>query len=106
LIIFVFGIVVVFGAIYAFSIIQRHNLSANPVIGQAEAACQEDGVICHVGYEMFSSVESAQDYLNSPRHLEAVKMRELKAMQDQTAAQKSQQSSVTSQKKRPVAKTN
>jgi hypothetical protein len=65
---------------------EHYDLSVNIVVGQAERACMEDEVKCHVGYDMFQSVQDAQDYLNSGWHLQAVKIRELKASQDAAAS--------------------
>jgi hypothetical protein len=76
LIIVVLGGVVVFYAIQFFEWYHRHSLGINPIVGEAEIACLNDHVECHIGSDMFSSVEDARAYLNSPEHLAKVKERD------------------------------
>lgn len=82
LIVVVLGGVVVYYAIQFFESYHRHSLGSNPIIGEAEIACLNDRVQCHVGSDMFSSVEAAQAYLNSPEHLTKVKEREKQAAEE------------------------
>jgi hypothetical protein len=82
LIIVVLGGVVVFCAIQFFEWYHRRSLGVNPIVGEAEIACLNDGMECHIGSDMFSSVEDAQAYLNSPEHLAKVKEREKQAAEE------------------------
>lgn len=79
LIIIVLGGVVIFYAVRFFEWYHRRSLGLNPVVGEAEIACLNDHMDCHVGSDMFTSVEDAQAYLNSPEHLAKVKEREKNA---------------------------
>jgi hypothetical protein len=79
LIMIVLGGVVIFYAVRFFEWYHRRSLGLNPVVGEAEIACLNDHMVCHVGSDMFSSVEDAQAYLNSPEHLAKVKEREKNA---------------------------
>jgi uncharacterized protein (UPF0303 family) len=87
LIVVVLGTVVCGGAVYAIACISGavkqaddHALSVNVVYGQALAACEKDEQICS-----FSSVESAQRYLDSAEHKASVATRELKEQQNAAA---------------------
>ena len=79
LIVLVLGCVVLAVAIHFFSGVNDSYVSLSPVIGEAEMACQEDNMLCHVGRDSFPSVESAQAYLNSPEHLAHVRERKLES---------------------------
>jgi hypothetical protein len=65
----------------AFRSMKDYDLSLNVVYGEALRACEEDGAVCS-----FSSLESAQQYLDSSEHRDATAMRELKKQQDATAS--------------------
>jgi hypothetical protein len=69
------GVVIWFVARFIHSV---HEASVNmsAVVAQAEMECAVDGMLCHVGYDSFQSVEDAEAYLKSPEHLAAVKARE------------------------------
>jgi len=71
LIVVVLGGVVVYYAIQFFEWQHSRSVALSPIVGQAEVACLNDQMICS-----FSSIESAQAYLNSPEHLAKVKERE------------------------------
>jgi hypothetical protein len=77
LIIVVLGGVVVYYAIQFFEWQHRRSEALNPIMGQADVACLNDHMVCS-----FSSVESAQAYLNSPEHLAKVKEREKQAAEE------------------------
>ena len=82
LIIVVLGGVVIFYAVRFFEWYHRRSLGLNPIVGEAEIACLNDHMVCHIGSDMFSSVEDAQAYLNSPEHLAKVKEREKQAAEE------------------------
>jgi hypothetical protein len=69
-------IVVVLGSVVAWFVLgfidKMHDASVNNsiVVRDAMLACLNDGMLCH-----FSSIESAQQYLDSPEHLAKVKAR-------------------------------
>jgi len=82
LIIVVLSGVLLFCAVRFFDWYHRRSLGLSTVVQEAEIACLNDHMDCHVGSDMFSSVEAAQAYLNSPEHLAKVKEREEKAAQE------------------------
>lgn len=76
LIIIVLGGVVVWflaGLVKAF---YDKSVATNITVQQAEIACLNDRIQCHVGYDSFPSVTSAEAYLKSPEHFAAVKARQ------------------------------
>lgn len=74
LIVVVLGGVVVYCAIQFVEWQHRRSIALNPIMGQAEVACLNDHMVCN-----FSSVESAQAYLNSQEHLAKVEERDKQA---------------------------
>jgi HSP90 family molecular chaperone len=74
----VLGGVVVYYAIQFFEWQHSRSVVLSPIVGQAEVACLNDQMICS-----FSSIESAQAYLNSPEHLAKVKEREKQAAEEE-----------------------
>jgi hypothetical protein len=76
------GVVIWFVAGFVHS---THKAYLDMVVGPREAdlACMEDHVICHVGYDSFQSVEDAEAYMKSPEHLAAVKAREEQKQHDE-----------------------
>jgi hypothetical protein len=82
LIVVVLGGIVVWAAATFIGNVHTASVSMSPVVGQAETACIEDGVICHAGYDAFSSEADAQAYLDGPEHIAAVKKRQAQADQD------------------------
>jgi hypothetical protein len=69
-------IVVVLGSVVVWFVVgfieKSHDASVSysTVVQDATLACRNDGMDCH-----FSSIESAQQYLNSPEHQAKVKAR-------------------------------
>jgi hypothetical protein len=83
LIVVVLGSVVIYFVVGFIDNMHKASINNSVVVAEAELACIEDGMICHVGYDSFSSEESAAAYLKSPEHLAKVKAREeQKAEQD------------------------
>jgi len=83
LIVVVLGSVVIYFVVGFIDKMHRASINNSVVVRDAELACLNDGMICHVGYDSFSSEESAAAYLKSPEHLAKVKAREeQKAEQD------------------------
>lgn len=78
LIITVLGGVVVWFIVGLVQHLHRKSVATNPTVQEAEIACLNDHMICHVGYDSFPSVASAEAYLKSPEHLAAVKARQQK----------------------------
>jgi hypothetical protein len=75
LIVVVLGSVVI-GAVVTFVWnVHSASVAQSVIVQEAEVACILDGVICHAGYEQFSSEEDARAYLKSPEHLAAEKAR-------------------------------
>lgn len=60
--------------------VHQASVQQNITVRQAETACIVDGMICHAGYEFFSSVADAEAYLKSSEHLTKVKAREEEAV--------------------------
>src|SRR5690349_14967401 len=85
LIIIVLGSVVVFFVASLVKIFQDKSVANNMTVHEAEIACLNDRIQCHVGYDSFPSVASAEAYLKSPEHWAAVKARQEKeAEQEKT----------------------
>ncbi len=87
LIILVLGGVVLFVLVHFLSGVHLANINGSPIVREAEIACIEDEVLCHVGLDSFSSEADAQAYLESPRHQQALKIKALKIEQDHADAE-------------------
>lgn len=85
LIIIVLGGVVVLFLARLVKTMHDESVANNMTVHEAEIACLNDRIQCHVGYDSFPSVASAEAYLKSPEHLAAVKARQQKeAEQEET----------------------
>ena len=97
-------IVVLSGVVIWFAtgfIHRMHEASLDLVVGvrEADLACIEDHMICHVGYNSFQSEADAEAYMKSPEHLAAVKARE-----EKSAQQKQHDEAVNELKKQGIKK--
>ena len=77
LIVIVLGGVVLWFAVGFFRQMHEASVNTSIVVQEAALACRNDAMICS-----FSSVESAQAYLDSPEHKAKVAAREMKAAQE------------------------
>jgi hypothetical protein len=75
LLVVVLGGIVVWWAARFLRGVHEATVVMSPVIADAEFACIEDGMICHLGRDSFSSEQDAQAYLDSPDHHAGVEKR-------------------------------
>lgn len=82
LIVVVLGGIVIWFVVRFVSNIHDSFVALSPIVGRAEVACIEDGMLCHVGRSTFESEADAQAYLDSPEHQAKEKERAVKAEED------------------------
>jgi hypothetical protein len=83
LIVIVLGGVVVSFLAQLVKTLHDEAVANNMTVHDAEIACMNDRIQCHVGYDSFPSVANAEAYLKSAEHLAAVKARQEKEIQEE-----------------------